>query len=115
EIGRPLMLGIGIDVGPLVVGQIGHAGTASVTVIGNTVNAASRLEALTKEKGCQLIVSSEVLAQAGLDLAGFRREDVAVRGLSATRSVALIARARDLPDIPEPALGATASSVVNSA
>ena len=115
EIGGPLMLGIGIDVGPLVVGQIGHAGTASVTVIGNTVNAASRLEALTKEKGCQLIVSSEVLAQAGLDLAGFRREDVAVRGLSATRSVALIARARDLPDIPEPALGATASSVVNSA
>jgi adenylate cyclase len=115
EIGRPLMLGIGIDVGPLVVGQIGHAGTASVTVIGNTVNAASRLEALTKEKGCQLIVSSEVLAQAGLDLAAFRREDVAVRGLSATRSVALIARARDLPDIPEPALGATASSVVNSA
>ena len=101
--------------GPLVVGQIGHAGTASVTVIGNTVNAARRLEALTKEKGCQLIVSSEVLAQAGLDLADFRREDVAVRGLSATRSVALIARARDLPDIPEPALAAAASSVVNSA
>lgn len=102
EIGRPLMLGMGIDVGPLVVGHIGHAGTAAVTVIGNTVNAASRLEALTKEKSCQLIVATDVLAQAGLDLQAFRREEVAVRGLSATRSVALIARARDLPDIPEP-------------
>ena len=105
EIGMPLMLGMGIDVGPLVVGQIGHAGTASVTVIGNTVNAASRLEALTKEKGCQLIVAADVLARAGLELAGFRREDVAIRGLSAPRSVALVNRARDLPDIPEPALG----------
>ena len=102
EIGAPLRIGMGIDVGPLVVGQIGHAGTASVTVIGNTVNAASRLEALTKEKGCQLIVATEVLAYAGLRLDAFPSEDVAIRGLSAPRSVALIGRARDLPDIPEP-------------
>jgi adenylate cyclase len=114
EIGAPLKLGMGIDVGPLVVGQIGHAGTAAVTVIGNTVNAASRLEALTKEKGCQLIAASEVLAEAGLDPAAFRREDVAVRGLTATRSVVLIARARDLPDIPEPAVQAAASPRVGS-
>jgi adenylate cyclase len=103
EIGCALRIGMGIDVGPLVVGQIGHAGTASVTVIGTTVNAASRLEALTKEKGCQLIVAAEVLMRAGLGLDAFPREDVAIRGLSAPRSVALIERARDLPDIPEPA------------
>ena len=66
EIGMPLRIGMGIDVGPLVVGHIGHAETAMLTVIGNTVNAASRLEALTKEKNCQLIVASEVLARAGL-------------------------------------------------
>ena len=66
EIGQPLRIGIGIDVGPLVVGHIGHADTASVTVIGSTVNAASRLEALTKEKGCQLIVATDVLARAGV-------------------------------------------------
>ena len=103
EIGAPLRIGMGIDVGPLVVGQIGHAGTASVTVIGNTVNAASRLEALTKEKSCQLIVATDVLARAGLGLDAFPREEVAIRGLSAPRSVALIGSARDLPDIPEPA------------
>ncbi len=108
---------IGIDVGSLVIGHIGHAGTASVTVIGNTVNAASRLEALTKEKGCQLIVSADVLARAGVDLDGFPREEVAIRGLSAGRQVVVIGRARDLPHIaePEPARGMTAEGSVPGA
>jgi adenylate cyclase len=105
EIGMPLRIGMGIDVGPLVVGHIGHAGTASVTVIGNTVNAASRLEALTKEKGCQLIVATDVLTRAGIGPGAFPREEVMIRGLSAPRSVALIGQARDLPEIPEPASG----------
>ena len=105
ETGAPLRVGIGIDVGRLVVGQIGHVGTASVTVIGNTVNAASRLEALTKEKGCQLIVSADVLARAGIDADAlpFRREDATIRGLSAGREIVVVGQARELPQIPEPA------------
>jgi adenylate cyclase len=103
EVGRPLRIGIGIDVGPLVVGHIGHADTASVTVIGNTVNAASRLEALTKEKGCQLIVAADVLTLAGVSLEAFPREEVTIRGLSAPRTVVLVGRARELPDVAEPA------------
>jgi adenylate cyclase len=97
EVGMPLKVGMGIDVGPLVVGHIGHADTASETVIGSTVNAASRLESLTKEKGCQLIASAEVLQRAGLAADAFPREEVAIRGFTAARPVALIARARDLP------------------
>jgi adenylate cyclase len=103
EIGMPLRVGMGLDVGPLVVGHIGHADTASVTVIGSTVNAASRLEALTKEKGCQLIVAADVAERAGLALAGFPREEVAIRGFTAPRAVVLIARARELPLVAEPA------------
>jgi adenylate cyclase len=102
EIGQPLRIGMGIDVGPLVLGHIGHADTAMVTVIGSTVNAASRLEALTKEKGCQLIVAADVLARAGLAADPFAREELMIRGFSAARTVALIARARDLPDIADP-------------
>jgi adenylate cyclase len=111
EIGMPLRIGMGIDVGPLVVGHIGHAGTASVTVIGNTVNAASRLEALTKEKHCQLIVATDVLARAGIGPGAFPREEVMIRGLSAPRSVALIRQARDLPEIPEPTSGAPGTAL----
>ena len=97
EIGMPLTVGIGIDVGPLVVGHIGHADTAMVTVIGTTVNAASRLEALTKEKACQLIVSADVLALAGLGTQSYQCEEIAIRGLSAPRAVVPFGRARDLP------------------
>lgn len=98
EIGQPLRIGMGIDVGPLVVGPIGHTHTA----IGTTVNAASRLEALTKEKGCQLIAAADVLALAGLRADAFPREEVMIRGLSAPRSVALVKRARDLPQLSSP-------------
>jgi adenylate cyclase len=102
EIGRPLKVGMGLDVGPLVVGHIGHGDTAMLTVVGTTVNAASRLEALTKEKDCQLIVASEVLRLAGLGSEAFPHEAVAIRGLSAPRPVALVKRARDLPDVAPP-------------
>jgi adenylate cyclase len=97
EIGVPLRIGIGIDVGPLVVGRIGHADTAMVTVIGTTVNAASRLEALTKEKACQLIVAADVLALAGIGTQSYRCEEIVIRGLSAPRAVVPFGRARDLP------------------
>ena len=99
EVGQPLRIGMGIDVGPLVVGHIGHVDTAMLTVIGTTVNAASRLETLTKEKDCQLIAAAEVLALAGLGAGSFPREEVMIRGLSAPRSVVLIRRARDLPEV----------------
>ena len=112
EIGMPLRIGMGIDVGPLVVGQIGHADTAAITVIGNTVNAASRLEALTKEKGCQLIVATDVLDRAGVVGKAFPREDVMIRGFSAPRSVAIIGRARDLPEIAEPPAAAREDPLV---
>jgi adenylate cyclase len=98
EIGQPLRIGMGIDVGPLVVGPIGHTHTA----IGTTVNAASRLETLTKEKGYQLIVAADVLAFAGIRADAFPREEVMIRGLSAPRSVALVKRARDLPHLSSP-------------
>lgn len=99
EIGRPLRIGMGIDVGPLVLSHIGHADTAMVTVIGTTVNSASRLEALTKEKNCQLIVAVDVLRHAGIATDLFPCEEAEIRGLSAPRAVALIARARELPDV----------------
>ena len=45
------------------------------------------------------------LARAGIGQGAFPREEAMIRGLSAPRSVALIRRARDLPEIPEPASG----------
>ena len=85
---------MGLHVGPLVIGRIGHSATAALTVIGPVVNAASRLEGLTKEKKCQLVVSRELAFRAGWSAEGLPVEDVTVRGFSEPIEVVLVNRAR---------------------
>jgi len=97
EIGRPLQVGIGVDAGPLLLGRIGYGEAVDFTVIGNAVNVASRLEALSKEKGFQVVISREVARQAGWDPGAEATMQVSVRGVAAPVEVIGIARGRDLP------------------
>ncbi|MEC9368206.1 MAG: adenylate/guanylate cyclase domain-containing protein, partial [Pseudomonadota bacterium] len=97
EIPSPLRIGMGLHVGPLVLGHIGYADSAAMTVIGRTVNAASRFEAATKELKCQFVVSAEAARMAGLGTKGLRSESIAVRGLSEPVNVFPFERARDVP------------------
>jgi class 3 adenylate cyclase len=57
--GRTIQVGVGVHTGEAVVGFIGSHLRLSYTAIGDTVNAASRLESATKEFGCDILISQE--------------------------------------------------------
>ncbi|MFD0391018.1 adenylate/guanylate cyclase domain-containing protein [Tistrella bauzanensis] len=58
----PLKIGIGIHLGPSVVGTIGMAEPRPIQFLGDTGNVAARLEAATKDHDCTVVVSDAVIA-----------------------------------------------------
>ncbi len=96
DLDQPLRIGIGVHVGPAIVGEMGYASATTVTAIGDAVNTASRLETLTKEFACQLIVSDEVAIRAGADLSGFQRREIEVRGRQEMLAIRVIPLATQL-------------------
>jgi adenylate cyclase len=96
DLKEPLRMGIGLHIGPAIVGEMGYGGVKGLTAVGDTVNTASRLEGLCKEYAAELVVSQDLLDQAGADLSAFRAEQVAIRGRRDELRVRVVTRIADL-------------------
>ena len=98
---RELKLGIGVHIGPAIVGEMGYGRAVSLTAIGDAVNTASRLESLTKDFAAELVVSDAVARAAGTDLSAFPSHEATVRGREGTLAVRALTHAGDVPSPPD--------------
>lgn len=80
ENSQPLKIGIGIHHSEAIVGAMGPPRSQIITAIGDTVNTCARLESLTKEYDCAVIVSRQAAEAAGLDVGGRELHEVPVKG-----------------------------------
>ena len=80
DLREPLRIGIGIHHSEAIVGAMGPPRSQVITAIGDAVNTCARLESLTKEYQCAVVISRQAAEAAGLNLDGEELHEAPVKG-----------------------------------
>jgi adenylate cyclase len=95
-----LLVGIGVNSGPVIAGAIGGAGRLEFSVIGNAVNVAARVEEATKELDPSVLITAETESRLGEGFELERCGEVELRGLD--EAIELYAPAREPAEAQAP-------------
>ncbi len=85
--GKPLRIGIGINTGTAIIGDIGSHRRKEFTALGATVNLAQRLEQLTKEVGANLLIGEATYSQVAELVVAEPVVGITVRGFEGSLTV----------------------------
>ena len=80
DLREPLRIGIGIHHGEAIVGAMGPPRSQIITAIGDTVNTCARLESLTKDYECVVVVSRPAAEAGGFKFEGLELHEAPVKG-----------------------------------
>ncbi len=96
----PLRVGVGLNTGECVVGNMGTATRFDYSVLGDAVNLAARLETYSTEYGVTVVLGETTAAKAGAQFALLELDRVAVKGKSEAVTVYGLLGDRALCDSP---------------
>jgi adenylate cyclase len=80
ELDQPLRIVMSLLAGSTIMGEMGQGRATNLTAVGDTLNAASRLEELAKELNAELVISDELATRVAHRLVGYRRQALTMGG-----------------------------------
>jgi adenylate cyclase len=96
----PLRIGIGLNSGPCVVGNMGSDFRFNYSVLGDTVNLASRLESRTKDYRLSLVIGSRTAEGARARFAVMEIDLIQVKGKKQPETVFTVLGRSEVEDDP---------------
>ena len=91
----PIAIGVGMHRGPGLAGLIGSRDRREYTVIGPTLNMAARVQSLTREHGCDILLTESVREQLDPRFELTPLPAVPVKGIAAPVTTYAVARGRN--------------------
>jgi adenylate cyclase len=93
DILEPIQFGIGVNGGRVILADIGYRDRVVFTALGDAVNVAARLQDMTKDLGCEVLIAEEVCVTARIATDMFAARELAIRGRRGLIAVRVVARA----------------------